>query len=60
MSHSTGEFGFSSVTGVLQCDRSFVYSHLWAKVSAGLTNLSGLAVAAFNLFRSNESFTITE
>ena len=37
-----------------------MYSQLCAKVSAGLTNISGLAVAACNLFRSNKSFTITE
>ena len=37
------EFDLSSVTGV----------------SAGLTNISGLAVAAFNLFRSKDSFTVT-
>ena len=29
--------------------RSFVFSQSRAKVSAGLTNLSGLAVAAFDL-----------
>ena len=36
------------VTITISC-RSFMFSQLPAKVSAGLTNLSGLAVAAFDL-----------
>ena len=40
------------IVDVTICRRMF--SQLLAKVSAGLTNVSGLAVAAFDLFRSKE------
>ena len=60
MSQSPSRFDVSSVNGVQQCDltspflslvcRSFVFSHSPAKVSSGLTDVSSLAVAAFDLY----------
>ena len=37
------------IVGITICYRSFVFSQSRAKVSAGLTNVSGLTVAAFDL-----------
>ena len=57
MSQSPSQFHVLSVNGVQQCNmltsaiprRSFVFGQSRTKVSAGFTNLSSLAVAAFDL-----------
>ena len=56
MWHSPSRFDVSSVNGVQQCERvnviiscrSFVFGQSRAKVSAGLTDVSSLAVATFD------------